>query len=54
VQLSAYYTDDFLPALNVGVGTSFGIESVFPIAGNARYLQYHLVSNNDLTVGEKY
>ena len=54
VDLSAYYTDDFLPALNIGAGTSFGIESVFPVAETARYLQYHYISNNDFPVGEKH
>lgn len=52
VHLSDYYTDDFLPALNNGLGASFGIESVFPVAETARYLQYHYISNNDFPVGE--
>lgn len=52
--LSAYYSDNFLPALNDGFGTSFGIESVFPVAETARYLQYHYISNNHFPLGEKY
>ena len=54
VDLSAYYNDDFLPSLNVGVGASFGIGSVFPAAETARYLQYHYISNNHFPVGEKH
>ena len=52
--LSAYYSDNFLPALNAGLGTSFGIESVSPVAETARYLQYHYISNNHFPLGEKY
>ena len=52
--LSAYYNDDFLPALNDGFGKNLGIESVFPVAETARYLQYHYISNNDFPVGEKH
>jgi methyl-accepting chemotaxis protein len=52
--LSAYYSDNFLPALNDGFGTSFGIESVFAVAETARYLQYHYISNNHFPLGEKY
>ena len=54
VDLSAYYNDDFLPSLNVGVGARFGIGSVFPAAETARYLQYHYISNNHFPVGEKH
>ena len=52
--LSAYYSNDFLPALNEGFGTSSGIESVFPVAETARYLQYHYISNNHHPLGEKH
>jgi len=52
-ELRQFYEKDFMPVLDKRVDTKLVLESVYPPAGIARYLQYQYIVKNPNAVGQK-
>ncbi len=51
--LTAYYTDTFLPTLNVYSDETTALDTVLPTSKAAQYLQYFYIADNPHPLGEK-